>query len=483
MSNFNLARKYELIPAVILMMGIVLTSCSMARLDETPPTAPLLTVSKVVNNAVSLVWSESYDDNGIDFYRIYRDDEVLTEVDTTEYKDSAVTAGEDYEYYVVAFDETGNRSSKSAKQQVKINGEMLSKMSLLAEQKAEPQNSRDIQKISKSTVKLYTLDDELNIVAMGSGTIINEEAYILTNFHCVGTENGLINSEGYVAVALTDDIKKNIQPKYIAQYRSGAPELDLAVLKIVSDLNWNKVSAPDLNFVPVKIADSDKVKLGEEISILGYPGVGGETITFTSGSVSGFVDDDNDSVVDWIKTDAAVNHGNSGGTAVNQRGEMIGIPTAKFVGKDNDMMFYLKPVNQAVPIVEKAMAMGDIPDFPKPVESKESQQPQAEKIAIHGRILDSYTLGPVAGAAFVVLKPGITIKEFSDNPNDSMISSSGETDKNGLFECGDMPVGSLSSVIIGADGYNSILQDNALEIPADWTGDMDIGDIYLEFAK
>ncbi|MGI6084454.1 MAG: trypsin-like peptidase domain-containing protein, partial [Acetivibrionales bacterium] len=324
----------------------------MEKEDETPPTAPLLTVSKVNPDSVELAWSESYDDVGVDVYRLYRNSDVLAKIRKTEYKDDEVEIGEEYEYYVVAYDEAGNRSSKSVKQVVKIDGEQQQdpqhEPQGTPETPDKPQagkNGLNLQKVSKSTVKTYILDDDFNIMGMGSGTIVNKEGYILTNFHCVGERGRLYNSEGYVAIAITDDIKKNIQPQYIAQYRSGVEDLDLAVVKIVSDLNWNQVSAKDLNLSPAIIADSDLVELGDTINILGYPGVGGETITFTAGHVSGFIDEDGDSNIDWIKTDAVVNHGNSGGTAINETGEMIGVPTLKIVGEDNDIMFYLKPVN------------------------------------------------------------------------------------------------------------------------------------------
>lgn len=462
--------------AVIMAMAMLLTSCSGRKEDENPPTAPVLTVSKVSHNQVELAWSESYDDEGVDFYRLYRDNEALAKTGGTEHVDKDVTPGIEYEYYVVAYDEAGNRSSKSVKQRVKVPDE--TKEPVTPEDPGQKQGSINIQKLSQSTVKLYTLDDDLNVVAMGSGTIINQDGYILTNYHCVGSNRGLYNSEGYVAIAITDNIKKNIQPQYIAQYRSGVEELDLAVVKIVADLNWNKVSAADLKLVPIKMTDSDTVELGDEINILGYPGAGGETITFTAGRVSGFLDEDGDSEIDWIKTDAMVNHGNSGGTAVNSRGEMIGVPTAKYVGQDNDMMFFLKPVNQAIAVIESALATGDKPDLPKP--SQPSYPSEDELVTIFANIVDALTGKPIENAIFAVLKEGVTIEEFLSNPQDSMVIAYGESDSEGLIVVFDVPKGGTYSVVIGAEGYEPILEDDALEIPYDLDWYLDLGDIYLE---
>ena len=476
-------RKHQLIiVAVIVLMATLFTSCSMEKEDETPPTTPLLTVSSVNADSVELAWSESYDDTGVDEYRLYRNSDVLAKVDDTEYEDKDVESGEEYEYYVVAYDKAGNRSSKSIKQNVKIDGEKPQDPTETPNKPQAGKNDFNLQKISKSTIKLYILDDDFNVIAMGSGTIINKEGYILTNFHCVGENGVLYNSEGYVAIAITDDVKKNIQPQYLAQYRSGVENLDLAVVKIVSDLNWNSVSGIDLNLSPIVVTDSDKVELGDSINILGYPGVGGETITFTAGHVSGFIDDDGDNEIDWIKTDAIVNHGNSGGTAINASGEMIGIPTQKWMASDNDVMFALKPVNQALPIIEDAIVQGDDPNLPKPqTPSPGVETPTNETvIAISGRIVDSYTMKPIQGAAFVFLQEGVTIDDFVNNPQDSMLLSYGESDRNGIFVCDYIPIGASYSILVLADGYYPIAEDNGIEIPVDWYDDVDLGDVYLE---
>lgn len=488
---FMTKQQHIVLIVVILMAAMLFASCSFDKEDEIPPTAPLLTVTDVSPEMVSLAWSESYDNVGIDEYRLYRDGDVIAKLRKTEYEDKDVVPGEEYEYYVVAYDKAGNRSSKSVKQSVKVSdsGASVSGDPKDPQASGTPQNPGtgrnqgiNIQKLSRSTVKLYTVDDSFNVIAMGSGTIVNSNGYILTNFHCVGENGRLYNSQGYVAIAITDDIKKNIQPQYIAQYRSGAEDLDLAVVKIVADINWNLLNAADLNLIPAKITDSDTVELGDEINILGYPGVGGETITYTAGRVSGFIDEDNDSVIDWIKTDAVVNHGNSGGTAVNGNGEMIGVPTAKLVGADNDVMFFLKPVNLAIPVLNDAIARGDNPMLPTP--STPSPKPEepvyGEGISIYGRIIDSYTLKPIPGAAFVVLQPGVTVYDFLNNPLDSMILSFGESNRNGVFVCDYIPAGNSYSVIVAADGYLPILEDNAIELPSGWNEDIDLGDIYLE---
>lgn len=464
---------------VTLAIVMLFSSCSVRGGDDKPPSAPVLTIKEILNDRVSLAWSESYDDSGIDEYRLYRNGDVLARVDKTEYDDKEVVPGEQYEYYVVAYDKAGNKSSKSVRQTVKIGTDSPEPS---VEPKVGPgqiENGKDLNKLAKSTVRLYVLDDDFICIGTGSGTIMNEQGYILTNFHCVGDEYGLYNNEGYVAIALTDDVRVNAQPQYFAQFRSGNRTLDLAVVQIVEDLNGNRVSAADLKLSPASIGDSNQLSIGDEINLLGYPGVGGDTITFTAGKVSGFIDDNYDNEIDWIKTDAIVNHGNSGGTAINGKGEMIGISTAKQVGEDADLMFYLKPVNQAIAILEDAYAQSGLPDVPPRTDPYSNGNYDAA-IDLYGFIVDSYTFDPIEGAVFIILYPGITYEDFAFNPQDSMILTYGETDSDGFFYCYDVPVGQSYTVIVGAEGYIPIYENDAIQIDANETEDWYLGEIYLE---
>ncbi|MEM7317141.1 MAG: trypsin-like peptidase domain-containing protein, partial [Planctomycetota bacterium] len=157
-----------------------------------------------------------------------------------------------------------------------------------------------------------------------------------------------------------------------------APQLDLAVCQIVADSKGRRLSNLDLPFV--EIGNSDELQLGERLSIFGYPGIGGETVTFTSGNVSGFSQERGVARA-WIKTDATIAGGNSGGTAVNQEGHLVGIPTQAAAGsgitpvdarpvldtnrdgrvdrRDTPMAVGgfingLRPVNLALPLLAKA---------------------------------------------------------------------------------------------------------------------------------
>lgn len=90
-------------------------------------------------------------------------------------------------------------------------------------------------------------------------------------------------------------------------------------------------SARSLRPVPIRTT----AKVGEEIFIIGFPNIGGSSITISKGIVSGFTKDRG---VSWIKTDASVSGGNSGGAAVNGKGELVGVPTMASAGEDGEIV-------------------------------------------------------------------------------------------------------------------------------------------------
>ena len=84
-------------------------------------------------------------------------------------------------------------------------------------------------------------------------------------------------------------------------------------------------------------ATSDEVRVGDHLNIFGFPGIGGETLTFTTGNVAGFTAEDQLGNRAWIKTDATIAGGNSGGLAADDEGLIIGVPTIASSGAEGDI--------------------------------------------------------------------------------------------------------------------------------------------------
>ena len=163
--------------------------------------------------------------------------------------------------------------------------------------------------ISRSNSSLWDYfnnQGERTRVGMGSGVIVSEDGYIITNNHVI--EN-----------ATTIEVTTNDNKTYEAELLGSDEVSDIAVLKIK-----RKESFPYVRF-----ADSDQTRIGEWVLAVGNPF--NLTSTVTAGIISAKSRDLNDydsKNQSFIQTDAAVNSGNSGGALVNTDGDLIGINTA-----------------------------------------------------------------------------------------------------------------------------------------------------------
>lgn len=194
---------------------------------------------------------------------------------------------------------------------------------------ATPTQTLAVADLAKAVVQIVARNASGDGVWTGSGTIISKEGLVLTNGHVVDDR---FNEYTDLGIAITTKADQPPQLKYLGKIEAVDYSLDLAVLRIATDLQGKTVSET-FPFVPV--GDSDKVDIGDGVRILGYPGIGGETITFTNGSVSGFTAERSVGDRAWIKTDATIAGGNSGGLAVNADGRLIGVPTIAGSGSDS----------------------------------------------------------------------------------------------------------------------------------------------------
>lgn len=176
-------------------------------------------------------------------------------------------------------------------------------------------------------------------VAIGSGSVISDDGLVLTNAHVADPRDISIDS---LTVATTTSADLPPEPQWLAEVVAADHVLDLAVIRITEDLaGW---PYPPGHIPPVEVGDSDSVEIGDDLYILGYPAIGGDTITFTRGLVAGFTGDSQLGTRAWIKTDAAISGGNSGGLAANAAGQLIGVPTIAGVGEDQEEIVDCRPV-------------------------------------------------------------------------------------------------------------------------------------------
>ena len=178
----------------------------------------------------------------------------------------------------------------------------------------------------------------------GSGIILSENGYILTNYHVISSEKNM-----YYTVVLSDSTRVRAD---LVGYDS---RTDIAVLKIRN--------AEDFDLVPAEFANSDQISIGETVIAVGNPGGIEFQNSLSDGIVSALNRSFNsDKMVKYIQTNAAINPGGSGGPLANLSGQVIGINTLKISGTSFEGMCFAIPSKQAQKIVNDIVNFGYVKD-------------------------------------------------------------------------------------------------------------------------
>ncbi|MFC7480495.1 trypsin-like peptidase domain-containing protein [Luedemannella flava] len=204
----------------------------------------------------------------------------------------------------------------------------------------------------------------------GSGTIVSADGLILTNAHvaaprapglavALATPASTFDPDPpFLTVEFIEGDDSAAQARYRARPVAVDGYLDLAVVEIFADAAGNPVDRRTLNLPFMEFGDVGKVRLGQSVTILGFPGVSGsDTITVTTGVISTFIRDPLKHVDDArfeMETTARVAHGNSGGAAITDTGELIGVPSLAIPGQGSDLSWRLRSVTQARPLLDAA---------------------------------------------------------------------------------------------------------------------------------
>ena len=193
----------------------------------------------------------------------------------------------------------------------------------------------------KNTGSSIFLNNSTSELGLGTGMIVSENGYILTNWHVAGNKY----SNCYVTLDNGSVYNGNVM--------WADSDLDLAIIKI---------SASNLNHI--SLGDSDNIKIGEKTYAIGNP-IGVEfQRTVTSGIISGVnrtvkIEENNEAsyMEDLIQTDATINPGNSGGPLINTKGEVIGVNSIKI--KEAEGIGFAIPINIIKPILESFSINGN----------------------------------------------------------------------------------------------------------------------------
>jgi hypothetical protein len=352
---------------------------------------------------------------------------------------------------------------------------------------------------STGPVNLQEWERGCRLYWTGSGTVIDSRGLILTNSHVALSENQ--DEPVWVLVKRTVDARSLPQPAFfgramlysprqVGQPRTsfGQTYLDLAVIVPSLNLDGTPLQLDQVTMRPLPMAEAGSVGIGSALRNIGYPGVGGDLITITEGSVSGFEPDENVQQLGnsgWIKTDATLGGGISGGTTVNEDGLFIGVPTEAGGletrplcddGQGNQVpcniaqLNHIRPVPEAYALLTEIGNGDGLPEGTSPAtEPTAPEDPAAttDGVTITGSIVSADTGQPVPGAWFIVIEPGVPVSDYLNGQQDAVYTFA-TSNADGTFQLKKPIVrGEAYGVAVIARGFSSMSEDGRVLAPAD----------------
>lgn len=239
---------------------------------------------------------------------------------------------------------TNNNSTKSDGYVKQTSLENYSDTSVYAANKILPSIVGIKIDYTVNSTSIFGRTGSTTATASGSGIIISEDGYILTNNHVVSSSSSDSNSYYQISEATKVTVTLfNDETEYEAKIVGQDEQTDLAVIKIEKT-----------GLTKAEFADSDDVKVGEFAMAVGNPV--NMTSTVTTGIVSAVnrkITDSDGKTYTCIQTDAAINSGNSGGALVNAQGKVIGINTLKLSGTGIEGIGFAIPINSTTDITSQ----------------------------------------------------------------------------------------------------------------------------------
>lgn len=203
------------------------------------------------------------------------------------------------------------------------------------------------------TVNSMFFNQSGTATATGSGIIVSDDGYIITNNHVVNNASSSSSSYSYYSIGEASSVKVTLygdDTKYDATIVGTDAQTDLAVIKI-----------DKTGLTAAELGTSSSVQVGEFAMAVGSPL--GMQNTVTAGMISALNRDVTDSegkTYTLIQTDAAINSGNSGGALVNSQGQVIGVNTLKVSSTGVEGMGFAIPIDSVKPIIEELMTNGKV---------------------------------------------------------------------------------------------------------------------------
>ncbi|MEP7340289.1 MAG: trypsin-like peptidase domain-containing protein [Acidobacteriota bacterium] len=207
-----------------------------------------------------------------------------------------------------------------------------------------------------AAVGLVSVSDKTGAVRpRGSGVVVRKDGIIVTNLHVITRDNSEEEyPELFFSLAADIAVPPPSEPRYRLRKLEVDKQRDLVLLRAEPlPLPAGEKGKPaELNWPSLEVGNVKALQALDDLIVIGFPEKGGETVTINPGVIEGF-----DSGGEWIKTDARLLHGDSGGAAVSNEGKLIGIATKVEVDKAGDSRLgavgYLRPASLVTQMLEK----------------------------------------------------------------------------------------------------------------------------------
>ena len=238
---------------------------------------------------------------------------------------------------------SGDTNGTNDKADIALNDKPATSDSASADGKMTTQDIAKKVRPSVVGVVTYSRQTAFQASGQGSGIIMSDDGYIVTNAH-------VVDGADSIRVVLNND------EEYTARLIGSDTKTDLAVVKINAK-----------NLTKATFGNSSQVEVGETVVAIGNPGglefAGSVTqgiVSAVDRNVSGL--SNSGYSLKCIQTDAAINPGNSGGALVNLYGQVIGINSSKIAATEYEGIGFSIPINEAKPIIDNLMSNGYVKD-------------------------------------------------------------------------------------------------------------------------
>ncbi len=337
-----------------------------------------------------------------------------------------------------------------------------------------------VGKAFESTVMVVAadlVDGRLKARGGGSGVIVGGDGSILTNYHVIHDKEGRLHDVFVIGRFSAADRAPRLQCAGRPSRSKLLRDHDLALIKCDMDLDgrtWSPTSSGVWATLPE--ARTSDVKIGQRLWVLGYPDVGGGGLTLNRGEVEGWTGEDGAQGKDFIKTDASITHGNSGGPVIDDQGRLVGVAsafrtrvTASGGVIETAQVGLVRPLGAASNLLAYAVAgwtpregYTDVELAPTAVEAA------AEGIRIFTTVLDDANEQPIANATVMVLRPGVSASAIDMNRLDDQAIAWGKTNTFGEVRLKQLvPAPGTYTVMVVAPGYEPLIGENELRLVAE----------------